>query len=205
MKSCFCNRLYRMSIPSAVTEYAFSGSLCRIHAFETKDETRFCLSMFNLSDYKHLHFPHDEYKCLIGKLYALLCTRTTIATAFPANPFMQKLIDNALSVKQIPFDGDYKIKFGDRSLTIGPVTAFGLVKTAPFTDVDVFSIISTSKEYITCDPKWDICICGKCSVFKRLIDFESATAIRFSLHKPENVILFEHCSLENMEKSSEKS
>lgn len=67
MNRCFCYHLYN-SIPSEVHEYAFSGSLCRVHHFETVDGMRFCLTIFSLSDYKHLHFPYDEYKLLVIRL-----------------------------------------------------------------------------------------------------------------------------------------
>lgn len=81
MISCFCNRLYNVSRPSTITEYAFSGSLCRIREYETADGLRYCLTIFSLSDYKHLHFQHDEYKYLNSKLYALLLTQAIIPSA----------------------------------------------------------------------------------------------------------------------------
>lgn len=149
MKSCFCNRLYNISIPTLVAEYAFSGSLCRIHEFETEDGTRYCLTVFSLPDYRHLHFPHDEYKWMITKLYALLSTQAILPIASKSE---------TLSIEQLPSDGDFKIIFGNHCLTIGSVTAFGLVNTTPFADVDVFSINNTS---FTCDSKWDICTIGR--------------------------------------------
>lgn len=164
-----------MSTPSIITEYAFSGSLCRIHEFKTLYGTRCCLTIFSLSDYKHLHFPHDEYKCLIRKLYMLLSTQAILPSASNSNV--------QFTIKQLPDDEDFKIKFGIHSLTIAPVTAFGLVKTTPFYPVN--------KKLITCDFKWDICTCKKCPVFKRLIDYEIAAAVRFSYRRPENVILFQ--------------
>lgn len=172
-----------MSIPSTITEYAFSGSLCRIHKFETVDGLRYCLTIFSLSDYKHLHFPHEEYKYLINKLYALQYTQAI----FPSEG-NQNLNDSVLSVTHIPFDENFKIKFGKHTLTIGSVTAFGLVKSSPFTDVDVFHI---NKNQLTCDTKWDICTCRTCSVFKRLIDYEATALTRFLDRKPENIILFQ--------------
>lgn len=179
MYKCFCNRLYRMSVPTTTTEYAFSGSLCRIREFQTLDGSQFCLTVFSLSDYKHLHFPNDEYKWLIGKLYALLST-----------PAIKPHTSNSdvLAIKQHAFDGDYKIKFGNESLTLGPVTAFGLVKTIPFADIDVFSI---NKNQTVCDSKWDICTCKTCPVFERLIEFESTAATRFPERRPKSVILFQ--------------
>lgn len=153
MNQSFCNRLYRISTPTTTTEYAFSGSLCRIREFQTMDGSHYCLTVFSLSVYKHLHFPHDEYKWLISKLYALL---------FPSAIKPHACNSNALTIKQQPFDGDFRIKFESDSLTSGPVTAFGLVKTVPFADVDVFSV---SKNQIACDSKWDICTLGRVNLF----------------------------------------
>lgn len=144
-----------MSTPTAITEYAFSGSLCRIRKFETVDGSRCCITIFSLSNYKHLHFPHDEYMWLIIKLNELYSTQTRLPTASNSD---------VLTVRQLPFDGDFKIKFGIRSLIIGPVTAFGIVNTTPFTNVD--------KNQFICEAKWDICTCKTCPAFKRLIDFE---------------------------------
>lgn len=178
MDQCFCNRLYRSCAPVKITEFAFSGSLCRICEFKTVDGLRYCLKIFSLSNYKHLHFPHFEYKWIIGKLHALQSTQTIFPTAYNS--------DGVLTIKQQqqPFINDFKIKFGTHCLTIGPVTAFGLVKTAPFTD---FSNIGAN---FTCDPKWDICACKRCSVFKRLIEYESSALKEFQHRRPENVILF---------------
>lgn len=69
-----------MELSTAINECAFSGSLCRIQKFETVDGMRYCLTIFSLSDYKHLHFPHDEYKWLIDKLYTLHCMQTKVPT-----------------------------------------------------------------------------------------------------------------------------
>lgn len=77
--------------------------------------------------------------------------------------------------------------FGKHNLTIGPVTAFGLVKTAPFTFADVFSI---NRNQFTCDPKWGICICKMCSAFSRMINFEKSAREIFPQRKPESVIFF---------------
>lgn len=176
MAQCFCNRLYRMSIPTTISEYAFGGSLCRISKFKTVDGARYCLTIFSVSDYKHLHFPHDEHKWLIIKLNALLSTQAILPNASKSD---------ALSIKQLTIDGDFKIKFGIHSLTIGPVTAFGLVKTTPFDDVNVST---TNKNHLTCDSKWDICTCKTCPVFKRQTDFEAAALVKYSYHRPENVI-----------------
>lgn len=179
MKQCFCNRLYRVSIPNAINEYAFSGSLCRVREFETFDGVRYCLTVFSLSDYKHLHFPHDEYKWLIDKLYALITTQTKFPTASKSD--IQKL---RLNIEQFPFDDSFKIKLGKNCLIITLVTAFGLVNTSSLTGVDDFSVIENR---FTCDSKWDICTCKTCPVFKRLIDYE-ATAMRVFSYRPETVI-----------------
>lgn len=165
---CFCNRLYNMSCAqTATTEYVFSGSLCRIRKFETLDGLRHCITIFSLADYKHLHFPHDEYKCLIGKLYMILSTQTILPSSVAAtnNSVVQ------FTISHHPFDRDFKIKFGKQSLTIGLVTAFALVNTTPFIDFDVSSV---NKKQFTCDSKWDICVCGTCPVFRRMCDFETS-------------------------------
>lgn len=177
MNQCFCNRLYRMCAPTTTAEYAFSGSLCCIREFQTVDGSHYCLTVFSLSDYKYLHFPHDEYKWLICKLYALISTSTMKSDASNSD---------VLTIKQVPFDSDFKIKFGNDSLTIVPVTAFGLVKTIPFADVDVFSVC---KDQITCDDKWDICTCQTCPVFRRMCDFEASAREKFVHRKPVNVLL----------------
>lgn len=183
MKYCFCNRLYRMSTPTAIAEYVFSGSLCRIRKFEKIDETCYCLTIFNLSDYKHLHFPHYEYELLSRKLSGCITTQTVLYRA--NNPDMQKINDDVLSIKLQPFDGDFKIKFVNQSLTIGPVTAYGIVNTHPFAGADVFSV---DKIRFTCDSKWDICICGTCPIFRRMCDFEASAREIFSQRKPENIV-----------------
>lgn len=164
-----------MSTPTGTKEYAFGGSLCCIREFETADGLRFCLTIFSLSDYRHLHFPHDEYKCLIDKLQARLYTETV---------FHREVNSDELSIKQRSFDGDLKVKFGTQSLTIGSLTAFGLAKTTPFSVV-----FSDNKNQFACDSKWDICACKACPVFLRLSDYEAAALMRFH-RKPENVILF---------------
>lgn len=169
-----------MSAPTITNEYAFCGSFCRIRKFQTVDGSHYCLTVFSLSNYKHLHFPHDEYKWLIYKLYALLS---------PSTIKPHTINSEELAVEQQPFDGDIKIKFGSRKLTIGPVTALGLVKTMPFADIDVFSI---NKDRITCDSKWDICTCETCPVFSRLLDFEESAREKFPLRQTENIILFQN-------------
>lgn len=171
-KPCLCNRLYCVSTPIAITEYAFSASLCRIREYKTFDGLRYCLTVFSLADYRQLHFPFDEYKCLMVKLYTLLSMRAIFP---PTHSDTCKLNVNALSLKQMPLTGgDFKIKFGRNCLNIGPVTAFGLVNTCPFDDIDIFSV-ANKKDLVRfgCDRKWDICTCGMCPVFKRLVDFES--------------------------------
>lgn len=163
MKHCPCSHLYCISSPIE-TKYAFSGSLCRIREFQTFDGSRYCLTVFSLANYKHLHFPHDEYHKLISELYALLSTRAIL-------PNVQKSKINALSIKPILFDTAFKIVFGGNYLIIEQVTAFGLVNTSPFDKIDVFSI---NENHLTCDPELDICTCQTCPVFKRLVDFQAA-------------------------------
>lgn len=183
---CFCNRLYNISEPKTITEHVFSGSLCRTREFETSDGKRYCLIVFSLSDYKHLHFPHDEFKYLVDKLYALQSIQSISPSKSSSD--VQKSDDILLSIKQQPFVDNFKIKFGIHSLTIGSITAFGLVKTTPFDDVHVFAV---NKNNFKCDPKWDICICKNCPVFKQLIDFEATAKVKFSQKRPQDVILFD--------------
>lgn len=168
---------------TTISEYAFSGSLCRIREFETEDGARYCLTIFSLSDYKHLHFPHDDYKLLIIKLNVLLSPHAVVPIVSDSG--MSILNECKLSIRQFPFDTDFKIKFGIHRLSIGPVTAFGLVKTSPFTDVDGFSV---NKNHFTCDFLSDICICKSCPVFIRLIEYE---ANAFLQRRPDNVIFFQ--------------
>lgn len=172
-----------MCIPTRISEYAFSGSLCRIREFETLDGLRYCINIFSLSDYKHLHFPHYEYKYLVSKLYACQSTQAIFQSAYKS--YEQKLNVSVLKILHSPFNSDFKIKFGENSLTVGPVTAFGIVKTAPFRDVDIFSV---NMNQFTCDSKWDICACKTCPVFRRLIEYE-ATAVMRWLRRAENMIL----------------
>lgn len=172
MKPCLCFRLYRVKKPVRIKEYAFSGSLCRIQEFETLDGLHYCMTIFSLSDYKHLHFPHDEFQSLVCKLNSMLSTYAIMPTAKTTSMSCLK-----------PFNGDFKIKFGIHSLTIGRVTAFGLLKTSPF---------SSNENSFTCDLKWDICTCSSCPIFKRLIEYEATASMRFPNHKLENVILFQN-------------
>lgn len=172
-----------MNAPVAIAGYAFSGSLCRIRKFETMDGNRYCITIFNLSDYKHLHFAHDEYKWIICKLHMLLSTQTIYSTCTNTSTINKSRVQ--FNIRQIPFNGDFKIKFGKQNFTIGLVTAFGLVKTTPFVDIDVSSV---SKMCFTCDSNWDICICETCSVFRRMCDFEASAREFFSHPKPVNVV-----------------
>lgn len=173
MERCLCSRLYNVKITSTIKEYAFSGSLCRIREFKTADgdESRFCLTVFSLSDYKHLHFAHDEYKLLIAKLNALLSSQAIY-------PITDKSIP--MFVKEIPFNGDYKINIGRHSVIIGQVTASSLVKTNPFTGGDANQFM--------CERKWDICTCKNCPVFSRLICFETSVLRSHNHRKLVNVI-----------------
>lgn len=181
-RKCICNRLYKVDESSLLTECAFGGSLCYIHQFETTDGLRFCLTIFSIYDYTHLHFPHDEFKLLIGYLYALQSTRTISPSENGLD--VQKFKDHLLTIRQYSLDGAYKIKFGINNLTIGPITAFGLVKTAPFSEVDVFY---SNNNHLTCIPDSEICVCKDCPVFKRLADSEA----QFLQYRPENVIFFQ--------------
>lgn len=182
-KKCICNRLYKVDESSFLSECAFGGSLCYVRQFETSDGLRFCLTIFSLYDYNHLHFPHDEYKLLIGYLYALQSTQT-ISSSSNNGLDVQKFKEHFLNIKRYSMNGDFKIKFGVNSLNIGPITAFGLVKTAPFSEVDVF--FSNNAQHFTCVPECEICICKKCPVFKRVVEFEA----EFRYCRPENVIFF---------------
>lgn len=165
MKSCICGRLYRKETPNATVEYAFSGSLCCIRQYETIDGFRYCLTTFSVRDYSHLHFPHDEYKYLISKLYALLSTECRLN--------MGELDGNDVSIEQLPLH-EFKIEFGGQRLDIGPVTAFGLVNTSPFENTN---ILSPNNKHYLCDVKWDVCTCAMCPIFKRLVDYESDSSI----------------------------
>lgn len=171
-----------MSVPTAVTEYAFSGSLCRIRAFETADGFQYCLTVFSLSDYKHLHFPHEEYKWLISKLSVHFFTETVAC-----KPNVDKLTD-ALSIKMSLFYDDFKINFEEHCLTIGKVTAFGLVNSTPFAGDDIFSV---NKSGIACDYKWDVCTCNACPALIRLLELEADVLMKFPQRKVKNVILFQ--------------
>lgn len=181
MKACICERLYHVNTATTTAEYAFSGSLCCIRSFETVDGIRYCLTIFSISDYKHLHFPHDEYKWLISTLQAQYSTQAICPTTI--NTDMLKLNDGVvLSIKDLPFDGiKIKTRFGKRILSIGPVTSFGLVKSTPFGNVNVFSV---NENQFACDSMWDICTCASCPVFKRLIEYEASDLCE----KPENMI-----------------
>lgn len=175
-----------MGAPSTITEYAFSGSLCRIREYKTIDGPRHCLTIFSLSNYRQLHFSHDEYKYLICKLYALQCMRAMTPSA--CNSDVQQLNGCMLEIKQ-PSPFDFQIRYGAYKLTIGSVTAFGIVKTSPFDDIDVFSVNNDQFIY---DSKWDICTCGMCPASTRLIEFEATAMMWFSQRRPDNVILFQH-------------
>lgn len=178
-----------MNASTTITEYAFGGSLCRIRKFETIDGLRHCITIFSLSDYKNLHFPHDEYKHVINKLYTLLSTQTIFphATINTINSSVQFAIRQAQAQPQPqpPFVGDFKITFGDQWLTIDPITAYGLLNTTPFTD---FEVSSVNKTHLTCDSKWDICICEACPVFRRMCDFEASARRIFPHRKTVNVV-----------------
>lgn len=183
MNLCFCHRLYGVNKPTTIRQYAFSGSLCRLREFETSDGLRFCMTVFSLSNYKHLHFPHYEYKSLMCKLSVLLSTEAIVIFN---NSTWKESNDSRVTITQLPFDGDFKIKFGSYSLTIGQVSAFGLLKTSPFTFDGNNDLTTTIEKHFTCDPKWDICACKSCPVFKRLINFEETVNEKCSYR---NIIL----------------
>lgn len=168
-----------MEAPTFIQEYVFGGSLCRICEFETLDGLRYCITIFSLSDYKHLHFPHDEYKLFISRLYMLLYPQTILPTPSNHNSSAN------FTIGQTPPVGDFKIKFEKQSFIVGPVTAFGLVNTAPFTDFDVSSAV---KMDFACDSKWGICICERCPVFRRMCDFELSAREIFPHRKPVNIV-----------------
>lgn len=184
-------------MPTSISEYAFSSSLCRIREFQTDDGPRYCLTTFTCSERDHLNFPfdkysvhnnlhfaHDEYKYIISKLYALISPQAIFPKTHDLD--VQEKNVGTLNVNQLPMSNVFKIKFGNDCLTIGWVSAIGLVKTSPFTDIDVFSV---NKKQFTCDSKLDICTCKACPAFKRMIDFEAAVAASFERRSPENVII----------------
>lgn len=182
-KKCICKRLYKVNEPTILSECAFSGSLSLVRQYETSDGLRFCLTIFNLYDYNHLHFPHDEYKLLIGYLYALQSTQTISPSKNGLD--VQTFKEHFLKIKRCSMNGSFKIKFGKYSLTFGPITAFGLVKTSPFSEVDVF--FTNNAQHFTCIPECDICVCKKCPIFKRVVEFEA----EFRHCRPENVNFFQ--------------
>lgn len=167
-----------MRTPTAITEYACSGSLFRIQEFITADGLRYCLTIFSLSDYNHLHFSHDEYKLFIRKLIARLSMQARLSAE--SNACDHKLNDIDLS---ITCGADIKIQLDEKyNLIIGSVTAFGLANTIPFAD------IGFNKKQLTCNFKWDICTCKTCPVFSRLIEYESKCKRLFGYCKPKNIV-----------------
>lgn len=178
MNSCLCLRLYRMGAPTSTKEYAFSGSLCCIREFEIMDGSRYCITVFSVSDYKQLHFPHEEYNILTSKLRALQSPQSVMPTTNTSAG------QKSLTIQQpSTFDGDFKIKLGHFNLTIGPVTSFGILKTSPFDDAAV-----ANQKHFTCDSKWDICTCKSCPIFKRLIDYKANAKKKFMNRKTESIV-----------------
>lgn len=171
-----------MSKPTVIHKHAFGGSLCCIREFQTTYGIRCCLTIFSLSDYKILHFPHYEYKCIINTIFTHLSTETKINN--PNDSDVQ-----VFTIKQLPF-GELKIKIGEYTLKVGPVSAFGLLKHTPLSDFDSFTDKSATN-WNVCDSKWDICICKTCPVFKRLIEYEARARQITRQSKPQNV-LFNH-------------
>lgn len=184
MNPCLCYPLYHISKPTKTREYAFSGSLCHLKEFDTLDGSRYCITIFSLSDYKHLHFPHEEYQILMTKLQSLLSTHA-IMTNTKTDSTNWRSNERTPSITLLPFFGDFKVKLGIHSLTIGKVTAFGLLKTSPFTNDDV----TDDEKRFQCDLKWDICACKSCPIFKQLIDFEAAAKKKFPHRKPVTIII----------------
>lgn len=153
-----------MSAPTAMREFAFSGSINRVREYKTEmDGSRYCITVFSLHDYKYLHFPHEEYMELISKLYAATSPQTLAINTIPKK--------TSLIINQIPFTENFELRFGCYKLQIGPVTAFGIIRTAPFGDYCIQGNDYSSRS-LTCMPKYDICVCGSCTVLKRLTDFE---------------------------------
>lgn len=169
MNRCLCNRLYRQDKPTAVHEYAFSGSLNRVREFETLDGSRYCLTVFSLADYKHLHFPHEEYKELACKLHRAVSQQTSAVTK---PEISSSSSPSQIAANQIPCSEDFELKFQSYRMRVGPITAFGIVKTAPFERYNTVDANKHSSMLSSWMSKYDICICGSCEVFKRLIDFE---------------------------------
>lgn len=175
-----------MNVPVTISEHAFSGSLCRIREFETIDGQRYCLTVFNLDNYRHLHFPHYEYRCLIQKLNVLLSTQAIHAACYTDD---EKLNSSAVAIQQLPHNGDFKIKFGIHRLQIGAVSAIGLVKFSPFIFSAVDSV-SNVENHKMCDSQLDICVCKTCPVFLRLCDFETVALKQYPHRTPMNIIMF---------------
>lgn len=163
MEYCGCKNFFQTNL-ILEKKHVFSGSLCRIRQFQPE---RYCLTIFSLGDKKHLHFSHEEYFYLIENLYNYILPKI-ISLKHLNNP-------NDLLIEQLILQKGLKIDFEKFSLHIGPITLFGLVYTAPFLPVLKYE----------CNEKWDICICGLCDCYKRLLDFEA------ELEKPifvENII-----------------
>lgn len=188
MELCLCNRLYNVNVSATISEHAFSGSLCRIREFETVDGKRYCLTVFNLGNYKHLHFPHYEYRCLVQKLNVLLTTQAILHASCYTDE--EKLNGHAMTIQQLPHNGDFKIKFGIHRLQIGIVSAIGLVNFSPF-DASASDTVSSVENHKTCDSQLDICVCKTCPVFLRLCDFEAAVLKRYPHRTSMNIIMFE--------------
>lgn len=174
MKNCTCNRFYNVKGADLILEYAFSGSLCRIREFKTFDGLRYCLSIFSLSDHKRIHYPHDEYAWLVKKLLLHVSPQAIHPTSYSDD--RQKLNDIELTIQHALYN-DIKIKCGKKCLTVGIVTAFGLVRTAPRYLV-ANEFLNDVENVLACDPKWDICTCKNCPVFSRLREYELIASVR---------------------------
>lgn len=176
MKPCFCNRFYNMRKPTAINVYAFGGSLCRVREFKTDDGSRFCLTIFSLSSYNYLHFPHDVYEMLIRRLHMHIYKRAIDI------PTTSK--SNLLNIKELTAAGNFEIKFAGYCMSVGVLTAIGLENTSPFSNAAFY----TDGKPFSCERKWDICTCQKCPVFIRLLDFEMSARELLAQRKAVNVI-----------------
>lgn len=122
-----------MSTSTTTKEYAFSGSLCRIQEFIPFDgyQRYYCLIIFSLSDYKHLHFPHYEYKCLMCKLHALQSTHAIMPPTHTSE-------NNTTTIVQKSSNENFKIKFGNHNLIVK-------VQTSKICEYNFISNIETTR------------------------------------------------------------
>lgn len=164
MKGCHCPRLYALKKPDLVVEYVFRDTLCRIREFKTDDGLRYCLTLFDLLNCKHVHFQYAEYKSLISELWA----QTTMQTIRYSEEMATRTTTNPILSVVPPFviTDDFKIKLGKHNLNIAAVTGFGLIKTSPMDERDVYC--NESKNIPACDFELEICTCKGCTLYSRL-------------------------------------